>query len=90
MSANPIQKALEAAHACRLGMEGQASSALTACIDALLPILQSGQLDVPPADFMQLLEQIISAQQRNDPIRLADLLEFVLVPVIAGDGETAA
>lgn len=83
MSTDPIQKALEAAHAYRLGMEGQASSALTACIDALVPLLQSGTLEVPQADFLQLLEQILSAQQRNDPIRLADLLEFVLVPTLA-------
>lgn len=81
-SANPIQKAQEAAQALRLGMEGQASAALTLCIDALLSRLQNQTLQVTQGNFLQVLEQIIAAQQRNDPIYLADLLEYELVPIL--------
>ena len=70
-----------AAWAFRLGMEGVAGAKLAAMIDALNPVL----LQLEPERLRTLLpalEETLAAQSRKDWIRIADLLEYVVVPGI--------
>ncbi len=70
-----------AASAFRLGREGEASEALTALIDALaatLPQASPGDL----ASLTALLPAILEAQNRQDFLLIADLLEYRLAPLL--------
>lgn len=70
----------DAASAFRLGREGEASEALTALIDVLVATLPQ----VSPKDLASLtvlLPAILEAQNRQDFLHIADLLEYRLAPV---------
>lgn len=68
----------------RLGMEAQASENLVKFIDAFLPMLASSA----PKQIGQLtalLNDIVAAQSRKDYLRVADLLEYKILPHIESD-----
>ena len=71
----------EAAMAFRLGSEGEANEALTDLIDTLggaLPLLSPKDL----ATLSALLPEILAGQNRQDFLKVADLLEYRLAPLI--------
>lgn len=84
MTATPqrIQESLtHAANAYRLGREGEASEALTACIDLLVAILpQASPQNL--ASLTGLLPEILEAQDRQNFLQIADLLEYRLAPLL--------
>lgn len=68
-----------AVRAFRLGMEGLAGERLAAMIDALAPALD--ELESKQVLTLQpVLEEILAGQTRKDWLRIADLLEYVVVP----------
>lgn len=75
-------RARAAAHAYRLGMNGQASAELAALLDGLLAACARS----PHATerLRPVLAGLSSAQGRGDWLALADTLEFELLPVLAG------
>lgn len=77
-----LQESLtEAASAFRLGREGEASEALTALVDALVATLsQASPNDL--ALLTVLLPEILAAQDRQDFLQIADLLEYRLAPLL--------
>jgi hypothetical protein len=70
-----------AARAFRLGMEGVGSENLTEFIDALAPLLEnlSGEVLTRLNGF---LSATCSAQSRRDFLRVADLLEYEIAPLL--------
>ena len=79
----------DAAAAFRLGQEGAASQLLVQGIDQLGDALGS----LPPALIDRLQTELgaaLEAQQRRDFLRVADLIEYVLVPLFLGEGTGAA
>ena len=70
-----------AARLFRLGMEGQASENLVKFIDAFMPTLV-GAAQEQIGQFSSLLNEIITAQARKDYLRVADLLEYEILPRI--------
>jgi hypothetical protein len=73
-----------AAAAQRLGMLAQGGAALARLVDGLAPLLArdpaaAGRIGAPVA-------ALLAAQQRGDPLGLADELEHVLAPALRGTG----
>ena len=67
--------------AFRLGMEGDASEKLVAFVDAFLPDLQGGAvLDIDLVNG--LLTDLLAAQSRKDFLRVADILEYEIAPLL--------
>ena len=67
----------------RLGMQGAAAEGLVQLIDQLVQTLQNTPL--PPLQINQLstlLGEVLAAQQRNDHLYLADLLQYRLAPLL--------
>jgi hypothetical protein len=62
-------------------MEGQASEDLVKFIDAFLPTLATATPD-NVGQFTRLLNEIVAAQSRRDFLRVADLLEYEILPRI--------
>jgi len=63
----------------RLGMEGAANDMLVTLIDGLTELLR----DVAPEradEIGHLLSDAVRAQERGDVLRVADLVEFELLP----------
>lgn len=72
-----------AAVAFRLGREGEASQRLVQGIDQLVASL--GSLPAERVGLLQReLNETLQAQQRKDFLRVADLLEYVLLPLCRG------
>ena len=66
----------------RLGMEGAANDALVKIIDGLAQLLADPRCPGAPA-IDGVLAEVLSAQERGDVLRIADLLEFELLPRVA-------
>ncbi|MEQ1892879.1 MAG: hypothetical protein ABL998_10080 [Planctomycetota bacterium] len=71
-----LARARAAAHAYRLGMNGQASAELAVVLDGLIAGLTRFPAEL--ARLQPLLGELSSAQQRGDWLALADVLEFEL------------
>lgn len=76
-----IDALTSAASLFRLGMEGQASENMVKFIDTFLPEL-GGKPPEQIAQLTLLLNDIMTAQSRKDYLRVADLLEYELLPKI--------
>jgi hypothetical protein len=63
--------------AFRLGIEGEASEALTQLIDQLAPITSKLPTEITPK-LNLLLDEILNAFSRKDYLWAADLLEYEL------------
>lgn len=72
-----------AATSFRLGMEGQAGKDLVGFIDSLFPILQNFN-QTSFHKINGLLNEILAAQSRKDYLRVADLIEYELSPLVFG------
>ncbi len=73
-------RARAAAAAQRLGMAAQGAEELARLVDGLLPFL--AERPALAATVAQLLAEILAAQERGDPIALADGLEHELAPAL--------
>ncbi|MEZ4483730.1 MAG: hypothetical protein R2864_03760 [Syntrophotaleaceae bacterium] len=67
--------------AFRLGMEGQANENFAGLIDALGGVLEEAS-PLKMNELSQLLPEILSAQNRQDYLGLADLLAYRLAPLL--------
>jgi hypothetical protein len=70
----------DTADAYRVGREAAASQLLVQGIDRLAGILGA----LPPGDIARLqvhLAEALQAQQRRDFVRVADVLDYLLVPL---------
>jgi len=76
------QQIRETARYFRLGMEAQASDSMVAFIDAFVPLLQGGGL-VGAHAVQALLGELLQAQARKDYLRVADLLEYEILDMLA-------
>jgi alpha-D-ribose 1-methylphosphonate 5-triphosphate synthase subunit PhnG len=74
-------RARAAAHAYRLGMNGQASAELAALLDGLIAACSRSTLVT--ARLAPILGELASAQRRGDWLALSDLIEFEISPVLA-------
>ena len=72
--------AREAVHHLRLGEDGAGWDALGRFADALgaLAAVRDPRLTA----LLPVLEEIFACQQRGDLLRIADLLEFVVLPTL--------
>lgn len=75
-----VQRARAAAAAQRLGMAAQGGEELARLVDELLPYLT--ERPALARELSALLAEILAAQERGDPIALADGLEHELVPAL--------
>ncbi len=66
----------------RLGMEGDANSSLLKIIDAL-PEFLAGRQPEDAQTLVDVIADLLGAQERGDVLRIADLLEFELLPHVA-------
>ncbi len=73
-------RACAAAAAHRLGMLGQGGAELAGLVDELVRLL-ARRPECAPA-LAPLLAASVAAQERGDPIGLADLLEHELAPLL--------
>jgi hypothetical protein len=73
-------RARAAAHAYRLGMNGQASAELTALLDGLLAACTRSPCT--SALLGPTLAELAAAQERGDWLALADTLEHELAPAL--------
>ena len=82
-SENPLRDCLLAAvSAFRVGRAAEGSSALVQVIDLISQALHALQ-DEELAEFvLPHLQEILAAQERGDVLRIADLLEFELLPAV--------
>lgn len=81
MQAELCRQALRSAAASfRLGMEAQANEAFVAFIDALSTLFGTPEHQRLASELNELLGHILAAQQRGDPLSVADLLEYELAP----------
>ena len=82
-SENPLRDSLLAAvSAFRVGRTAEGSTALIQVIDLMSQALQALQ-DEQLAEFvLPHLQEILAAQERGDVLRIADLLEFELLPAV--------
>ena len=79
--ARTLQAAQATANLLRLSMDGQANQQLIEIVDGLGVLLTD--LSARQAEVVgTLLSRIVSAQERGDPIGVADLLEFELLPAL--------
>jgi hypothetical protein len=69
-----------AARCLRIGLEARAHEAIARLADELdrVPCTRSGGVDASAIEA--LLARIVAAQERGDPIGLADVLEYELAP----------
>ena len=83
MSTDVLARSARAAAASfRLGMEAQGSEALTRVVDSLVPLLAE---QPALADALNpLVGALVAAQERGDPIGLADRLEHEFLPALRG------
>jgi len=65
----------------RLGMEAEASENLVTVIDSILTNLNNAAT-TPSTHLNNVLAEILAAQGRRDFLRIADLLEYELAPVL--------
>lgn len=65
----------------RLGMEGYASEKLVAFIDAFLPVLQT-EAGIDIESVNGLLTDLLASQSRKDYLRVADILEYEIAPLV--------
>ena len=81
MRPDPLLEALDAAaRSLRLAMEAQAGEALAALVDRLAPLLAADGALAKSLD--PLLARLVAAQERRDPIGIADVLEHELRPLL--------
>lgn len=82
--ARAADTARAAARCLRLGLEARAQEAIARLAEDLdrIPFTRTGPIDA--AAIEALLGKVVAAQQRGDPIGLADVLEHELVPRLAG------
>lgn len=81
----------EVVTACRLGMEGMAGDRLTRFVDRL-----QADLSALPLPLLQrlvpLLGEMLAAQERQDLLGVADLLQYEMAPLLpenmGGAGKT--
>jgi hypothetical protein len=78
--ARAAETARAAARCLRIGLEARAHEAIARLADDLdrIPFTRSGTIDAAAVEA--LLTRIVAAQERGDPIGLADVLEHELVP----------
>ena len=82
VSLDPLARSARAAAASfRLGMEAQASEALARLVDGLLALLAEQPALASALD--PLVGAIVAAQERGDPVGLADRLEHELLPALS-------
>ncbi|MEM0911753.1 MAG: hypothetical protein AAGJ37_12295 [Pseudomonadota bacterium] len=81
------EDAINTANHFRLGFVGEANALLVSFIDKLahatdrLPQIKQQQLEL-------LCNNIVNAQQRNDPIYIADLLEYQITELLTIEPQT--
>jgi hypothetical protein len=75
----PLQAA---ARAFRLGMEAQGQEAFVAFVDALQAELALPRGAAVAPRLQPLLPELLAAQERGDFLRVADLLEHELRPLL--------
>ncbi len=68
-----------ASRAFRMGMEAQGTLRLKQFLDRTLAGAEGGAIR-SDATVMPLLQEILGAQMRGDHLRIADLLEYELLP----------
>lgn len=68
--------------AFRLGMEGEANENFTKLIDVLDKALQNAPVK-NRAELSLILAEVFAAQQRQDYLNIADLLEYRLAPLLS-------
>jgi len=82
-SENPLRDSLLAAvSAFRVGRTAEGSTALVQVIDFMSQALQALQDEELAELVLPHLQEILAAQERGDVLRIADLLEFELLPAI--------
>ena len=74
---------LATSHLFRLGMLAQANDSLVTIVDGLSELFSDASFACA-SEIGPLLHEVVQAQERGDVIRLADLLEFELLPRVAG------
>jgi hypothetical protein len=66
----------------RLAEDAQANASLVSLIDALASALTRAPLLPHNARVLPVLQEILDAQMRGDTLRIADLVEYELLPVL--------
>ncbi len=77
-----VQGLRAAARSFRLGMEAQGSQALVHLVDWLMRRPDASGDGASATRLEPILGEIVSAQERADFLRVADLLEFELAPLL--------
>ncbi len=65
----------------RLGMQGRANATLIDLVDGLTELLADAPVE-QAGPVGALLSEVVAAQERGDVLRVADLLEFELLPYL--------
>lgn len=78
-----IELALRAAMAFRLGRHAEASATVIRLVDDLARWFAASPSR--SAAYLVLLDEFLRAQAVGDDLRVADCLEYVLVPALASD-----
>ena len=77
-----LQSMDEAVEGFRTGRDGAASDALARFTDGLVQLLQQvGDAQVANA-LLPYLKEALAAQERGDMLRVADMLEYELGPIL--------
>ncbi len=80
---NPLKETLLAAvSAFRMGRSAEGNSALIEFIDLMQQALTALGDEELAAFVLPYVQEIVAAQERGDVLRIADLLEFDLLPVV--------
>jgi hypothetical protein len=66
----------------RVGMTGRGNDALVSFVTLLQARLDAAGSDEKAHPFLPHLGEIIAAQERGDWLKIADLLEFELLPLL--------
>lgn len=73
---------LQTVAAFRVGMPARGNDALARFVTRLQDRLERGGSDAQALSFLPHLSDIIAAQERGDYLRVADVLEFDLLPLL--------
>lgn len=71
-----------AARYFRLGMDGAGSDCLVHFIDAFMALLCDETFKGRAEELADSFGEVIEAQLRGDTLRIADLLEYTILPVL--------
>ncbi len=66
----------------RVGMSARGNDALASFVTLLQAELDSQGTDSGAHPFLEHLKEIVAAQERGDYLRVADLLEYEVLPLI--------